>query len=158
LAAEVSVRPATLDDALAIAAQVRDADRDEIWALSRRTPREALVEGLSTPGGQSFVAHRGTRLLAMFGLVPLSIAGGVYGIWLIGTDEMFTAPKEWLRTARAVIAYWRKMGDLVNIVHEKHSESIRFLEWLGAEFAPAVRCGPAGEMFYPFILRGHSDV
>lgn len=152
MAGSVQLRPATAADALALAPVAREADRQEVLALCGRSVLEALQDGLSAPGGLAYTGERDGKLLAMFGLVPLSINSSIHGIWMIGSDEMSVRPWEWLRAARAVIAYWRTLGRLVNVVHVRHLESIRFLGWLGATFKPPIQMGPEGEWFLPFEI------
>lgn len=148
--------PATLDHAEAIAATARQADREELWAASRSEPLEAMVRGLeSTP--ESWTAIYEGEPACMFGAWPFSALGGIAAAWMIGSRvlDRHGAQRDLLRLSRPVVQY---MGDqypalLYNFVDERNTSAIRWLRWLGFEFAEAIPYGVDGLPFLPFYMK-----
>lgn len=123
---------------------MRQADRDEVEAVSGRTPYEAL----SLSFRKSAVAHTaliGGRPEVMFGAGDINILAGVGAVWLLGTDAVERHHRAFLRGS----IQWRdqlfeRYDVMRNFVDVRNSVSIRWLEWLGATFSD------------PVMLRGHA--
>lgn len=136
---------------------MREADQREVWASHRHTPEQALAASLDATdhelawtclvdGVPAFMwgaARRGS-LLSMTG-AP----------WLLGTPEMRTVWREFLRQCPAYVARMQAAFPLLeNYVHAGNRTSIRWLRWCGftVETQPSLF---NGEMFYLF-WRTHS--
>lgn len=148
---EVDIRPATLRDALTLV--LRRADREEVEALSGRNPREVLVESVER-SSEAWAGWADGKLVCLFGVVPVSLAG-VTGIpWLLGSDDVCGYSKAFLRRNRA---YVRTMLDkfpvLRNVVDARNDVSIRWLKWLGFTFKGASPMGPRNLPFIAFEMR-----
>src|SRR6185503_21088417 len=97
----VAIRPATFRDGLTL--ELRRADRDEVEALSGRNPRALLVESIE----QSAMAWAGLadgRLVCLFGVVPQSLIGVTGRPWLLGSPEVCTFGRQFLRRNKAYVA------------------------------------------------------
>lgn len=122
---------------------MRQADREEIDAISGRTPYDAL----SLSFRKSTRAYTGLvngKPEVMFGSADINILTGVGAAWLLGTDAV---ERHQLRFLRESID-WRdqllqRYSVLRNFVDTRNAVSIRWLRWLGATFSE------------PVTLRGH---
>ena len=148
----VTVRAARLEDALVVAANMREADRAEIWASSRSTPERAIRDSLRVSTAAWVGYYDGVPVCA-FGVAPLNMVAGIGSPWLLGTDGLTQRPASFLRRCRP---YVRKMlavyPKLVNYVDDRNEASKAWLSWLGFEISEPEPHGPDGAMFRPFKL------
>jgi len=134
-----------------IAAHMRQADQDEIWAARRLTPERALKMslGLSTHAWTGFV--NGTPAV-MFGVGAISIMGGIGAPWLLGTDAVERHFVSFLRGSRIWLsAIQNAYPVLQNIVDDRNTVSKRWLQWLGFTMRDPIQVGTG--VFRPFDLR-----
>lgn len=148
----VTVRTARIEDALVVAANMREADRREVWASSRSTPGQAIRESLRV-STSAWVAYYDGHPVGVFGVAPLNMIAGIGSPWLLGADELVKRPVRFLRRCRP---YVRKMlqvyPKLVNHVDDRNEASKEWLRWLGFELGEPEPYGPFGLPFRPFIL------
>lgn len=143
MAVDIQVIPATPAHIRTIAKRMRQADRDEVSAMSDRTPGEALAYSLR----KSACAWTGIidgRPEVMFGVGDLNILAGVGAPWLLGTDAVEVHAREFLRLSvdfRDQLL--RRYPIMRNFVDDRNTISIRWLKWLGAT------------VLEPVELRGH---
>lgn len=136
-----------------VASRMRDADRAEVWAGSRRTPADALAFSLERSEYALTVMIEG-RPEAMFGVGTLSILGRVGAPWLLGTDAAAADRRAFLEASLE----WRaellaRYDRLLNVVDVRNRTSIRWLRWLGATFSDPRPLGRGGELFQVFEIR-----
>ena len=148
--------PAEPSHAEAIAANARDADRAELWAASRGNPLDAMLQGINgTPA--SWTGLYEGEPACMFGAWPFSALGGMGAAWMIGSRvlERHGAQRDLLRLSRPVVDYMRDQYPtlLYNFVDERNTSAIRWLRWLGFEFAEAIPYGVDGLPFLPFYMK-----
>lgn len=139
----IEIVPARACHLRGIAARMRRADRDEIDAVSGRSPLSAL----------SF-SYRNSRMCwtvlidgqpeIIFGAGDVNVLTGIGAPWLLGSDAVERISAKFLRGS----VDW--LGQLLaryqvlrNVVDCRNTVSIRWLRWLGFEFSP------------PFDHRGH---
>ena len=148
----VTVRAARLEDALVVAANMREADRREVWASSHSTPERAIRESLRV-STSAWVGYYDGVPVCVFGVAPLNMIAGIGSPWLLGTETLAERPASFLRRCRP---YVRKMlavyPKLVNHVDERNEASKRWLSWLGFELGEPEPHGPFGIPFRPFRL------
>lgn len=126
----VEIVPARLTHVGPLAANMRDMDREECLTLGR-SPKEALRGGLRC-SLSAFTALEGQSPIAMFGVVPEAILGGVGRVWLLGTDRVLDHPRDLLVIGRAMIADWLKTFErLENAVTAENEPAIRMLRHWG---------------------------
>lgn len=150
----IEIRHADPADIPPLAANMREADRREIWATSLSEPGPALARSLE----RSALAWTGLidgRVAAMFGAGgPISIIGGGASAWLLGTPEIAKIPRFFLVESKG---YVRQMLDrfpvLQNYVDARNRATLSWLRRLGAEFGEAQPYGVLGLDFVPFTLR-----
>lgn len=131
----LTIRPATLDDARWIGANLREEDEREVQTASRQTGmsavlaaaqlRESYTLRLATPQG-SVEEHPAI----IFGLSPLN--PGHAAIWMLGTPDITRAPLSILREAQHWVSHWSKQyAMLENLADERNSLHIRWIQLLG---------------------------
>lgn len=123
---------------------MRKADRDEVFASSGKSPRDALKYSLA----KSSVAWTGLingRPEVMFGVGDINVLAGVGAPWLLGTDVIEDHAPAFLRGS----VKWKnqlllRYSTLRNFVDARNTASLRWLKWLGFT------------IFDPVEMRGHS--
>ena len=134
------ILPARPEDVGLLAPRLREIDCREVWAMSRMKPAEALRMSFECSVQAWTVAVDG-QVGCMFGVSRL---GGLLGFvgcpWLLGADVLEQAD-----VARDIFicqlpAYDLELGRgffrLENWVHSENRPAMRWLKWLGYEFAP----------------------
>lgn len=142
-----------------VAADVRDADRVELWAQARATPAWTLEQGLR----RSVLCFTGVvdgEPACMFGVTPYCTLLGQGVPWLVGSNRLaaWSAQKALLALAPAYIAQMHAAFPLlVNAVHDENAAAKRWLRRLGFKLLEAKPAGPDRALFRPFY-RVESDV
>jgi len=135
-----------------IAAHVRDADRDEFWALSMMTPEEVLNQSF----GLSHLAWTGLIdevPVCMFGVVRASLLGNVGRPWMVGTDLLDKHQVVFLRRCRASLETMKMcFSKLENYIDARNVKAIQWLRWLGFSFNEPEPMGPLNLPFIRFTL------
>ena len=146
----VEIRPATVADALALV--LRQADREEVEALTGRDPREALVASVER-SASAWAGLANGELVCLFGVVPMTLVG-VTGIpWLLGSESVTRYGRPFLRRNRIWLREMlREFPVLRNVVDARNAVSIRWLAWLGFTFGTPQPMGVRGLPFIPFEM------
>jgi RimJ/RimL family protein N-acetyltransferase len=138
----------------AIAADMREADRREVWASHRHTPEEALRHALARSELAWTCAIAGIPAF-MWGVARQGSLVSVVGApWLLGTNLFFSANRTLHREfLKQCPDYVRRMQQrfprLENHVHAENKLSIRWLQWCGFTLADTPE-SINGEPFYLF--------
>ena len=130
---------------------MRKADRDEVFAVSRKTPGQALVYSLRK-SSHAWTAIVNGRPEVMFGVGDINVLAGVGAPWLLGTEAV----------EEHYIAFLRRSVDfrdqllqrypiMRNFVDDRNKASKRWLQWLGFRLFDPVEIG--GQSFRMFELR-----
>lgn len=153
-------RPATYTDCIDLAPRLRQADKDEVWASNHWLPEECLINSFKvTP--ECWVGVVNGQVELIFGIAETTMPG--VGVpWFLGSDILSdNLSTEFLRRSKAV---FEEIGQpyhyFYNVVWSKNTVHIRWLKWLGFEFAEEpIPLGPDQELFYHFwILQRISHV
>lgn len=150
------IRKSTEDDVLFIAANMRKADADEVWALDRSTPLEALrVSYLGTRVPAARTATADGVPFCMFGVAGGSLLSGDGKPWMLSTGNLPLHSRKFLRGSIEVAAgFLESYSFLRNYVDARNTVAIRWLQWVGfLVYYPAVPYGAAGELFHKFEMR-----
>lgn len=148
----VKVRAAKLDDALVVAANMREADVREVWASSHSTPEQAVRESLRVSTA-AWVGYYEDAPVCVFGVAPLNMVAGIGSPWFLGTDKLLERPSSFLRRCRPYVARMlRVYPRLVNHVDDRNELSKRWLSWLGFTLCEPEPYGPDRISFRPFHL------
>lgn len=139
----ITVVPARASHVREIASRMRQADRDEVFAASGRSPASALSISYRLSRFRMTGMVNG-RPEVMFGVTDLNILGGMGAPWLLGTDAV---EDNYVAFLRRSVGWKRQLSDrysiLRNFVDMRNTASVRWLQWLGFELGG------------PIVLRGH---
>jgi hypothetical protein len=143
---------AELKHITAIVDNVRDADREEFWALARITPKECLMQSFHL----SRMAWTGLidgQPVCMYGVVQSSLLGGVGRPWMVGTDLLDKHQMVFLRRCREQVRIMQMcFGRLENHVYVRNTKAIQWLKWLGFSFSEPELMGPFDMPFIRFSM------
>ena len=133
-----------------LAETMSQADVDEVWASSHRSPLESLLFS-STLSADPTTGLADGEVMCIFGVSPISIISGSGSPWLLGSDlirEHFRiflrGNKEWMKIQQG------KWDTLSNHVDARHTLAIRWLKWLEFDFDEAKPHGPDKMPFHRF--------
>jgi hypothetical protein len=144
---------ASADHIPIIADNMRQADRDEVWASSGKTPGEALAFSLGKSSQAWTVLFDGVPA-GMFGVGDLNILTRRGAPWFLGTDAVEANRRAFLRHS----VHWRdqllqRYDVLMNLVDDRNTASIRWLRWLGFSLSEPFIVGFEKRPFRLFELR-----
>lgn len=131
---------ATLEDAIEMAPLMRREDLDEVWELSRQTGFEALVGSIDLSGSQAWTVRVNGKIMAMWGIVDVSIIGGIALPWALTTPEVDRHPKEFMRACREAVAFLRRHYTIsINRVDARYEKALRWARRLGFEVQAPIK-------------------
>ena len=144
------IRPATYEDCLTLAPNLRQEDKDEVWESHGYLPEEALIISFkASPNAQ--VGTINGEIVCMFGVAPDedSHRGSP---WMLASDLIKDVSGEFLRRDKEVL---RGMSAgytfLFNYAWSKNTMHLRWLKWLGFTIdKDPVPIGRNREIFYGF--------
>ena len=151
----VHLVPATRAHVKELAANMSEADEDEVFAAVGLRPLAAL-ERIMAGSRDPMTALADGAVAAMYGVESPSLLHPVGVPWLLSTD---LTEKHWAKTAR-LSRQWvndqRQRYDLlVNFVDARHYKALKWLGWLGFTILPPEPYGPYGMPFHRFELRSN---
>ena len=125
----------------AIAADMRQADVDEIWASNHYTPVEALTAGWNK-SYRSVIVTVNDEPCVMLGLVIHDILTGTGVPWLLGTNNALKYKRHFITQVPDVIDEMLDICPILfNYVHVDNKISIRWLKHIGFIFDEPVPYG-----------------
>ena len=149
----VKVRVSEIEDITHIYRNMRDSDRNEIWASNHIFPMEALTSGFKN-SVLCYTIELDGRAIAMFGCVPNTLIGEEASIWLLATDELSKIRKKFVKQSKAFINLMLEFyPHLMNYVDERNKESIKWLKWCGCQFGDTINYGAEGLPFRFFEFK-----
>ncbi len=153
MAAEVIIRPATYDDARALALNMRVADAEEVYASSGHHPYQVLANALEKSPSPAAGLING-KLAALFGLFSYSILGDVGIPWLMTSTVVDYYPVLFYRMSRRIMDDMKAdYPVLVQMVDARHTQALGWLQRLGFHKEPAQKYGYAQLPFHRMIWR-----
>lgn len=151
------VIPATEAHIPVIAANMREADKVEIWLAAASDPESALRNGLAR-SSQCYTCLVNGRPAFMFGVCPQSLLGRTATVWMLGTDDIYKI-KFGRREIRAMAKYVAKLAQgfdvIENWVWDENKTSIRWLKYLGFTVEEPEEAGVYQAPFRHFEMRIH---
>jgi len=150
----VYVRTLMAGDLEHVAQNMRQADRDEIFAARGQRDMHAVLGRAIMLSTHYWIGVADEEPCAIFGVAPLSLLSGSGSPWLLGTERVYAARGALMREGRH---YLHRMlavyPHLVNYVDARNERSIRWLARLGFAIAPAAPYGESGLPFHRFEMR-----
>ena len=132
---KVYVQHSSTTDAFHISRNLREADRNELSALTRKPYVQLLRDGIkqSDPCYTVFI-RKTSKPCAVFGTRDSGYTNsGV--VWLLGTDDLFSIGFTFLRKSNEWVnelhTHYRL---LYNVIDARNKVHIRWLKWLGFDF------------------------
>src|SRR5688500_15134185 len=95
----ITIRPARPGDARGLVPRLRHADLQEFQAVSRDDPVAALERGIAL-SDPCYAAVDGETVLVLFGVYPQPGTDDVGIVWLLGSDDITTYSRLFLRLCR----------------------------------------------------------
>lgn len=142
----------TLEMVEYIAANMRDADRAEVWASNKKTPFESLMQGWELSHLVTVVTVNDVPCV-MIGLVKRDLLSGHGVPWLLGTNGALKHRRQFLKLSPPVIQQMLSICPMLyNYVHVKNTVSIEWLRWLGFTICDPEPYGVCGELFHKFFI------
>lgn len=133
-------RPSNQYDSEYIGANMRKVDVKEFREQGINMHPTAVLEDGRAYSDLAWTIIADNTPIAMFGVVPMwqeSVRWkkSIGSIWLLGTDDVETFSKDFIRASKHWLQRVSKNYDLVgNNVHMSNSVHLRWLEWLGFDF------------------------
>jgi len=150
------VRRAIPEDVQIIAENMRESDKNEIWASDNITPMQAVTTSFRTAAACWTIVSRDNPV-AMFGMCPVTWAGQEAFVWLLATKDFCKISGKFLKRSRAFIKIMLECYPyLHNYVDCRNTQSIKWLEFCGAKFNPPQEFGIEHKMFQYFEFRDNS--
>ena len=148
------IRVATLDDVPYLAANLRQADIDELTAVGGTDVTAALICSLEASTEKWCAVDPAGNTAALFGVAP-SQYPGVGMPWMIATDYINSVPKETIRQTRRYVQRMHvHYPILTQMVDYRNVTSVCWMQWLGFKIhRVVVRHGVENRPFIHFIRR-----
>jgi hypothetical protein len=136
----------------AMAGRFRPADIAEVWAVSHKSPEQAILDGIPLSPLCWTVLIDGVPV-AVLGVSTASLLGGLGHPWMLGTTDLDHHAYQLVRKARPIVAVMLgTFGHLVNFVDARNTKAIAWLKRLGFRFSEAEPYGVDGLPFYRFEM------
>lgn len=144
------VIPASIEHIAPIAENMREADAIEVWLSARLTPYQAMKSGFEQ-SVKAWTIMQDDTPIGMFGVSSVSVLGDTGVPWLLGTDQMLTIKRQFIReSARYLGEVLNLYPRLENYVHADNSASLKWLKWLDFNLSGPFSVGPEMADFYKF--------
>lgn len=136
-----------------LAANMRQADRDEIAAAGIPDPLAALQSSAAC-STECLTALFDGEVACVFGVGPISILLGIGAPWMLGSDQITRHPGAFITHARPyILRMLQAYPHLFNFVDARNSKAIRWLKRVGFTLHDPVPHGPLGMPFHPFEMK-----
>jgi hypothetical protein len=132
-----------------IAANVREADKQEMKDYANMTPLQALEISFYNSKGEAWTGLVDDVPVTMFGV------GKPNWIWLIATkglDDPAISRKFLINSKKYLKKILKRHPKIENYVSEMNERSIQWLSWLGAKFDEPEIMGPFNKKFIHFYI------
>ena len=154
---EYLIREATIDDAIAIIPNIREADLDEVTAATGLPIRQVMIDCVRF-STHAWVGLADGEYVCIFGVSPVNILAGQGAPWMIGTHGVELHQFAFLRRCRWCVRIMKGIyNHLSNYVDVRNERAIEWLKWLGATFDEPAPHGAQGLPFMRFEM-GSRDV
>lgn len=135
-----------------VAAHLRQGDIDELEHAGRTDYAHAVRESVEVSVFAFTALHDGVPM-CLFGIRPDGILSRRARVWLLGTPEINTTKKGFVKTCQMVVDGLLDIYPvLYNAVDAQYPQARRLLTFLGAEFIKKVT-SPTGSPFILFEIR-----
>mgnify|MGYP003672702641 CR=1 FL=1 len=149
-----SIDEATIEDAISMSHNMRDVDKDEVWATSMSSPLEALTKSVKS-SEQARTGRVNGEIVCMFGVCRQNLLGMRGSVWLLGTDLLKKNAIRFLReTKQEVMDLSQNFIIIENYCDSRNKITLRWLKWLGFTIERARPYGVYDLPFHHFYKEG----
>ena len=147
-------RKSILSDVMTVAANMRQEDKEEIFAYSGTLPKEQMFYCFfSSKPCMTMVGRKG-NIMGMYGVVPCSPKVG--RIWMLGHKSMTSDYKDvraFLRNSPIELEKFHCNYPLLyNYVDARNETHIKWIKWMGFSIIKKhATFGVEGRTFYEFV-------
>lgn len=134
-----------------IAARVRPADRDELFAIACYTPERALAASFNA-SPLKWTGLINGEPVCMFGVAPGTMLGGTGRPWLISSQDIENNIIVFLKKSKVALDIMTDSYPLLeNYVDARNTKAIKWLKWLSFCFdEEPIQYGVLKMPFYRF--------
>lgn len=151
--ADKRIVPSAADLVAHVAANLRQADAEEIWAFYGRCPKAMVLESFAK-SNMAWTGLLDGEPVITFGCSTDDMLESNGVPWLAGTPKLEQVPFTFARLSRPFLRLMKERHvRLTNHVDVRNGLAIRWLRWLGFTLDPASPAGPFGLMFHHFWMR-----
>jgi len=146
----VTSRPSYIPDCFYIAAHMREADKQEVQAVTNKDPKTAMLNGYSVSERPMTVTVDDVPA-AMYGVVRVDKNTGC--VWMLGTDEVTKANFSFLKASHGFLAdAFTGYNMLFNYIDARNTVHINWIKWLGFSIINKhPEYGYEKRLFYEFV-------
>lgn len=153
----ISMRKATIDDALAVAALLRDEDAAEMVGLGYANATEGVVASVNDSVEAWLVESRSGEPLGLVGYAISNIITNDAHPWLVTTRHVEQHRMEFARASRQFVDLLRgEFAWLENWVDARYARCVGWLQWLGFDVEAATPIPPTQLYFRRFTMKGNA--
>ena len=129
----IYVEPSSIRDARAVGRNLREADFDELSAVTRESPVDVLINGIRQSTPCYTVKTRDGKPCGIFGTRDSGYPeSGV--VWMLGTNNLTANGITFLRHSRLWIdELHKKYRLLYNVIDARNEVHLHWLDWMGFE-------------------------
>lgn len=149
-------RPIIAGDIAHVGNHLRDDDKREVIAMRGdvRSMQDVLALSVLCSTHCWAAVAPDHEPIALFGVAPVSLLGGIGSPWLLGTERTVRYASALVRQGRYYVQVMREAyPDLTNYVDARNERSIRWLQRLGFVLRECEPVGVMGMPFYRFEMR-----
>jgi hypothetical protein len=129
------LRPATIEDAYALSKNLRAEDQAEVQAMTGEAPLDALLHGVKMSDLPVSIVDEDGSILGMYGAVTTLDSPRTGTVWMLASPEILKYRRQFARESRQWIEALQNHYDILfNLVDERNTVHIRWLQWCGFTF------------------------
>lgn len=132
----------------------RDMDLLEMREAMKMSPQDQVDLSWEKSKKMRWTVWYGDQVACILGCVGVD---GKFGVpWLLGTELSKKVKRAFLKEIKDCLGTMiKEYKFLINYVHPKNKQSIRWLKWLGFTVTSPIPFGDFGNLFHPFYMRDH---
>lgn len=129
------LRPATIEDAIALSKNLRAEDEAEVKAMTGGTTLDALTHGVLASDLPISIVDEDGQILGMFGAVTALNRPKIGTVWMLASPDILKYRRRFARESKQWIEALQEHYDILfNVVDERNTVHLRWLQWCGFTF------------------------